>query len=440
VPVTTEFRVEGAQETIDTIRQIWQAYKDGQVTAAQMTETLKQQAQAIYAQRRAYTLMRTTLRMQNLTLRETARFLNRVGYIGRQVMSMWTAYTVAQIRVERLSRDVADAQKEVAKWQDLVNQYLRDFGEDSAYYLDAVEQLKTAQDELKESQQDLAEAQQDNIAGYASMLMGAVGLVGQIMYLKEQTDILAGAFGAEGLAGAAGSLSGSLGSLLGVIALVSYFVGGAYVHWDEIKNLWEERIPPAIDELNRALASMSDELGINIDNWQDLIGLLTEPAKYFFYGLIGIVDFLIKSLTGWAYLIRDAHNAFMDFGYWLHDVLDPILARIAGFLKAIWDFLEKIGGATQGFVSGIAQAFGAETTGGIGVQGWKQIGGIIPYTGLYVLHAGEQVIPTVKARGTAGIREVTINQYIGSISSELDLTRAGDIMYKQLMKRLEAKW
>jgi len=461
MPVTTEFRVEGIAQAIHAIQQYYQTLKEGIGINRELAQAYQQSKTLVYEQRRALYMLQSTYRLQTARLTEVLRTLNTLGAIGRQTSIMWFVHNLYQMRVERSSRDLAHAQKEVAKWQDLVNQYLRDFGEESAYYLDALERLKEAQQRLKEAQASAAQAQQEAIVGYGTMALSALSVVSAMVSVRQQIGYLSmllktqaapalqattTALGTAGLAGATTQASTALSGLLStlstvlpIIAVIAYFLGGAYLHWNEITQLWQQRIPPAIDELNRALGSLGEELGVQLDLWT-VLKIVTEPVKYFFYGLIAIVDLLIKSFTGWVYIIRDAHKAFMGFGYWLHDVLDPILARIAGFLKAIWEFLEKIGGATQGFVAGIAQAFGAETTGGIGIQGWKQIGGIIPYTGLYVLHAGEQVIPEVKARGTVGIRDVTINQYIGSISSELDLTRAGDIMYKQLMKRLEAKW
>jgi len=77
-----------------------------------------------------------------------------------------------------------------------------------------------------------------------------------------------------------------------------------------------------------------------------------------------------------------------------------------------------------------------------------QTGGLVPITGLYRLHAGEQVIPAhravtreireIRTVGPPQIRQVRIeNRFYGNIESNVDLERAGEAAYRKFVKLIE---
>lgn len=67
----------------------------------------------------------------------------------------------------------------------------------------------------------------------------------------------------------------------------------------------------------------------------------------------------------------------------------------------------------------------------------------VPETRPYLLHRGEEVVsaPMARMRGRGGgvtVRQVRINQYIGNVSSDVDVSRMAEGAYRKLMRKLEA--
>lgn len=182
-PVVTRYEVVGAQDVIRTNAELWQSFKQGNIDVKDFSGALRENMEGTYAMRRAYSGMRMAIRVEMAPLIESARVLQDVGSIGRDVVQMWQAYTIGQLRIERAMRDVVDAQQEVAKWQELYNQYLRDFGLNSATTKDASENLINAYKKLKEANDAAAKAQRDMWMGYVGMALEIGGVVGQIANL-----------------------------------------------------------------------------------------------------------------------------------------------------------------------------------------------------------------------------------------------------------------
>jgi hypothetical protein len=221
-PVVTRYEVVGAQDVIRTNAELWQSFKQGNIDVKDFSTALRENMEGTYAMRRAYSGMRMAIRVEMAPLIESARVLQDIGSIGRDVVQMWQAYTIGQLRIERAARDVVDAQQEVAKWQQLYNQYLRDFGLDSATTKDASENLISAYKKLKEANDAAAKAQRDMWMGYAGMALEIGGVVGQIANLAVHIAVLKATIAATTGAEAAGLFgTGLTAAGLGAAALAA---------------------------------------------------------------------------------------------------------------------------------------------------------------------------------------------------------------------------
>jgi len=113
-------------------------------------------------------------------------------------VQMWQAYTLGQMRIERAARDAVDAQSEVAEWQNLYNEYLRDFGADSAFTKDAAENLAEAYKKLKDAQDAAAKAQNDMNIGYVGMVLESASVVSSVISLITHVQLLKATLAATG--------------------------------------------------------------------------------------------------------------------------------------------------------------------------------------------------------------------------------------------------
>ncbi len=82
-----------------------------------------------------------------------------------------------------------------------------------------------------------------------------------------------------------------------------------------------------------------------------------------------------------------------------------------------------VSGFTAGAVGGAARGIGM----GAGAMGFQH-GGIVPYTGLHLLHAGETVIPK-----SGGMNIININMNSGPISSGIDVSNMLDSMASRML-------
>ena len=183
-PVTTRVNVEGVSETMAGLGQVWQSFREGETTAAQFNESMKSMSEGIYAQRRAMMLIRTEYKVSHATLMEFNRAMMNVAHIGQSMISIWQAYETAQLRVERLNRDLSDSTLDVAAAETLYNRYLKDFGADSAYTIDALDRLNDAKAREKDLLDQVAKAQNENMLGNVGIGLSAMGIVAQLFYLQ----------------------------------------------------------------------------------------------------------------------------------------------------------------------------------------------------------------------------------------------------------------
>lgn len=223
-PVITRYEVVGAEDVIRTNAQLWQSYKQGGMSVQDFTAATKENMEGTYAMRRAYSGMRMALRTEMAPLLESAKVLNDLGRIGRDVVQMWQAYTLGQLRIERAARDAVDAQSEVAEWQKLYNQYLRDFGADSAFTKDASDNLTEAYKHLKDAQDAAAKAQQDMTVGYVGMVLESASVVSSVISLITHVKMLQATLAStSGEAGLGALIKGLTGASLAATESVTAF-------------------------------------------------------------------------------------------------------------------------------------------------------------------------------------------------------------------------
>lgn len=251
-PVITRYEVVGAQDVIRTNAELWNSFRQGEMNVKEFSTSLKENMEGTYAMRRAYSGMRMAIRVSWAPLLETAQALNDVGRIGRDVVQMWQAYTMGQLRIERAMRDVADAQQEVAKWQSLYNQYLRDFGADSAITKDASENLIDAYKRLKETQEAATKAQSDMVFGFVGMGLEATGIIGTLVSLAYHVKVLKATLAAAGIesAGFATSLGGigaaATTALPPVLLLMGAIAANKLI--EEQKEAWKSQFPKEVQK------------------------------------------------------------------------------------------------------------------------------------------------------------------------------------------------
>ena len=171
-PVITRYEVQGCEDVIRANAELWSSFKQGGISVKAFSSSIKENMEGTFAMRRAYSGMRTAIRTEMAPMIESARTLTDIGRIGKDVLQMWQAYNIAMMRIQSAIQGVADAQKNLAKSQEdiaasqkdvaerlgIYNQYLHDFGADSAFTKDAYDKLTAAQNKLGDAQSDAVDA------------------------------------------------------------------------------------------------------------------------------------------------------------------------------------------------------------------------------------------------------------------------------------------
>jgi len=203
-------------------------------------------------------------------------------------------------------------------------------------------------------------------------------------------------FGADGTAGILSGITESLGvgGLATALILVAGLLITLWANWEDLKEMWAEKITPALRELN-------DALGFG-------------PG-----GLAKAIKGIGKTIMG--FLKSDWNPFKIVLESWI-DLLSRIIRLIAKLVKAWKNFKEKFkikpGGAAGMAFSTPPSGEGSKTIprpppGFESQIPGAQHGGIIPATGIYMLHRGERVIPAKNTTTSIG----TININVHGVSS-----------------------
>jgi hypothetical protein len=196
----TRIEVVGAEEAKASLIEYFQAYKAGTQDINALNTGLKEQAGSIYGARRSLMLMRTDWKMQHAAWVESASVMRGVGQIGREITSMWQAYSVAQIRVTQAEQGVSSAHANVAILQDELNSLTAQGKASSEEYYDTLIKLTEAQGALKLASDGVSKAQTENIVGYVGMGLQVSGLFANIVFMLPHLRLLTQLINAQTIA------------------------------------------------------------------------------------------------------------------------------------------------------------------------------------------------------------------------------------------------
>jgi hypothetical protein len=293
------------------------------------------------------------------------------------------------------------------------------------------------------------------------VLVVLVGILGTLLMwiglLGLGIQGIATLFGTGALAGAIEALSGFIGGLIGIgiapLIAIILVVLALFANWEgtlrAFGNFFTGLFTAVFNEvagiLNVFIGLVKLVAGVFVGAFTGDWKMAAEGARqildglkqFFIDGFLKMamlplqfmIDFLEAIRGGFAkildwlglHFINDWVGAFADAG---KKAIDAIVNAIKGGAKWVWDalcnipvigdFLKGAGGA----VGGIAKAIG-------GILPHFQMGGVMPYTGLAMLHAGERITPA----GATSYYSPTINVY-ASVSSDIDIrnlaTRLGE--------------
>jgi hypothetical protein len=279
----TEFQVSGVEEVIRALQEHMRVLRETHAVTEDMVKEYRELTKPFYMMRRELTAIRTVWRAHHAALLEGIRVFRQMGYIGREVMNMWQGYTLGMIRVERAQRDVEEASRDVAFWQDVYNRYVRDFGEESVYAQEALRHLKDAMEAEKDAIERAQQAHKDMGVLWASMGLDAVTFAGNIAMIAEALVTLKAS-----LAGVALSLS-SIASAIPPIAVLMGMVAGSFVLASK-----------EVEVQNKGLAELSNTMVHFEEHARGVINALHEHDNAFRYAqqhveeYKGAVDSLFK--------------------------------------------------------------------------------------------------------------------------------------------------
>lgn len=219
-----DYKVQGHRETLGVMRNVLHEYQKHATVSKENLAVMLEHRRALLAGRRAYSSIRMEYRVVNAQLIEQMRLLRSVSGIGRTVMYMWQAHSIAQIRVADAQARYADSQEEVARLEEIRAHYADVLGEKSVYYQDLTEKLTRTRKREADALKEVNRAQRDNMIGYAGMTLRAVELIPQLHMIYYRLKIIsdlgkAGAGGGFGalLTGAAGMARGAAGVAAGKV-------------------------------------------------------------------------------------------------------------------------------------------------------------------------------------------------------------------------------
>lgn len=191
----TRFGTEGADSYMAEIGMIRKELLALGYAHEGLGEKLKEYTKFIYGVRRAQTAIRTTWRVYHAELMESMRVMRDVGYIGRNIVQMWQAYTIAQMRVADATRNVSSMMVDEVIIQDALTRARQAGDEDRI--IDLQIQLGRAHNDVAQAQRDVTKAQRDNIVGYIGIGLQMGDIISRSVTLIYHMNVLLGLRTAE---------------------------------------------------------------------------------------------------------------------------------------------------------------------------------------------------------------------------------------------------
>ena len=222
----------------------------------------------------------------------------------------------------------------------------------------------------------------------------------------------------------------------------SFKAGDFIVDWlDKItKNFdtwWTENLAPRLDEIMEDMSKAISEA------WNPINDFLKEKwsqIKQWFIGCVvpelrDVLNLVTSSINNLIDSINSFSKTLGDID--VSDALDD-LRRLANSLEVIVDFLEraeKLWSKLTGWTKNLPRLGTPPPEGGPTSIPSYQTGGIVPFTGLYRLHAGELVLPRRELQNIT--MNVTIN--IESVAGLEDLSALEDAISNALAEAVRRR-
>jgi len=139
-------------------------------------------------------------------------------------------------------------------------------------------------------------------------------------------------------------LGAALSTLGPIIAAVGYVVAGIIAWWDELVEIWNLTVGPAINTLMSAFGDLGSAIGVSVD-WMQLLKYATWPVYAALSALMMIVSSVIHhvaELVRWiAFLERKFH--------FIRDTINLVNGAFSGFnsalssgIRGVADFISRV--------------------------------------------------------------------------------------------------
>ncbi len=211
-----------------------------------------------------------------------------------------------------------------------------------------------------------------------------------------------------------GVISGISVTFLAVAAVIVAAVVGIYIAWKENFMGIRDAINGFIDGVKQAFKGL-----INIFKgvWEIIKGLFTGNGDLVVEGLKKIFKSFFDFILG---SFKMTLNLVVSIGIGVLRVILGIIQGIINMAIAAYDKISRL-------LGGKGTSFRVDWIDQLKVPSF-QTGGIMPYTGLAYLHAGERIIPKEKSESN-----IVVNNYISAeIASSYDVRKLADDLNKYL--------
>jgi len=156
---------------------------------------------------------------------------------------------------------------------------------------------------------------------------------------------------------------------------------------------------------------------------------------------LGTIGAVLAGFAAGVMVVQALTEAFGQTGAAASAIIG-VLVMVAAILAkmALSVSILSFGGAALAGIAAFGAAMAAYGAYSYATYKPKQYGGYIPETGLYLLHAGEYVVPKHETHKTTKMINATINQYV-TVTKEVDWTIASRRAIDQLIEELgEKSW
>lgn len=188
--IKTIWTEEGLDELMMSAKDALANFKAFPEASEDISLAMKRGTANIYGQRRALIAIRTEWRTTHAELIEVGRAMQAVGAIGKTLMSMFQAHTLAQMRLADATRDLESATGKTGILREEMFRLERDGKRGTEEYIDTQMRLVDAENSAADAHANLGRVQQENIFGYASMGLSVIGVVGNLIDLAYHIKII----------------------------------------------------------------------------------------------------------------------------------------------------------------------------------------------------------------------------------------------------------